>query len=178
MLSVCPGQDPFRYEALGVLHESLERWALGRGAQHRVELVRKLGEPVCEALLSALERLWEACGERGIVEGELVCYFLLTGFERLVDALQVGDVVEVADLHAVEERLCLAGGKLGVRERADLGTRPHGRLAYDGHHDGRAVHIDAVDLHMVGSPVSTIAKEPVCEAPEEPSGLRHGRHWG
>ena len=31
-----------------------------------------------------------------------MCHFLLIGFERLVDAQQVGDVVEVTDLHVVD----------------------------------------------------------------------------
>ena len=132
-------------------------------------MVCKLGEPVCKAPLPALKGLWEACGERGIIDHELVRPLLLARFERLVDALQVGDIVEVVNLHAVEERLYLAGGKLGVRERADLCSRSGGCLMHHGHHDGRAVHVDAVDLHVVDSPVSVVAKEK--SAPGMPAGV-------
>ena len=93
----------------------------------------------------------------------------LSSASSVEHALEVCDVIEVPHLHAVEERLDLPSGKLRIGKERDIQLWSENRGSAFDRHQRRAVHVDAVDLDMVWTPLRPVAEE------ERPAGMPASR---
>ena len=125
--------------------------------QHRQQLVFEVLLPIFEPLAPAFELVRKACGNGSVVEEHLVNDAV--GIARGVEVrLEVRYVVEIPYLHPVEKGLDLAARKLGILEHGDADIGAKGAASGADREQRGPVHVYAVDLHVVGSPVAAIAE--------------------